>query len=1308
MSTDVTKNENQLSNVVLTDIVAPSLSDVSYASSLNEVFTNINNNFGTLANREFVKGDGGDSVEIIEWKLFTNGSLNNYGELLKEKILELLNGEDEEITLSNGEKVSVWDKLYENNNDPEKSARLYMVCNMHKDYASAEPIPVPITSLYFVFLDGRYNNDKIGLIDQTIYNSLNDASCILVYNTDENGNGKFIALENAFPTIYYENGIGLCWKVNGNGTGIPVQGIPGKDGSNASIVIVQAKNISESTEIGKSSFGEVAGIYEDRAGYREIPSYKKEDLEVFNNQSALILASNESRNDFYFGKINIDDDGVLRAYFNPNTSINSAISTEEIINSMKNINILGDSNNASSGMKGLFIPLEKEKNDGSQKVHLLSATSITNNASTNDLKTDVLFTPVENINDIHIDNSTKKLNVEKYLYVKVNKEHAIISANSDQIKDCNYLKYKLDRVVLNADSDDLGVYNGHNSGSRYYGNIIYDGAQIKVNENNTCVVNREGVPVERDTAKYGDNIENYNKYSHLESMPEEFYNSLAQNAASINENTHGIYRWVLETDYAKYDPDELTEYQNGNNYTFPSCFNTIYTTTVTPSTSTKFMWFNGMMVYDGYNNEEFNIDGSGNARKVIPGWTTSDEQPLFIFLKFVPVYANDFSVNTDTALNLNYNVNITGDADNPNKSITVHGNVNCDNLSVYKLTATGEIQNIYTKDDITAEKGINLGKNTDTGKYNTTIDVDGNITAKSISLSDTITAERATINSIDAVEINGKDLDVNVYDNNSNVVASAHMGLSGACDKAVGVTLTNVHEIDVIACEHSELTEISKVPVITSNVPAHLNDNGNVVISNQANDSSNIYFKDTLKNNGYDPGSGVSSDKNIHETSFESAKNFNMHRLSLQAEGGSNSSEKLISNETKNISTLTTNGNANSSYAWAVNQNKGQGSFDGWKSDFTIPSSISAYIDKADNGYIKDNYLQRNAIQRESGQFLSTKNNIDINLTNYFWLVLGIWTGCSYGKWGLLHSDSYMRLRVYYSTDGGNAFKQTSIYRDYKFDHSTSSTADDSGFEWVGVNIDGSSFGSGNYDTKWRYRSYVFKPSKFTITSNSTGFDDIVSAYNSGKSVEFRIVPTFKLRAHAQKSKDLIGGICVTCPRPIEISDTSGISSTKLISGDKYTGGKRIFPIYKNVASCTGSISYTVTESTAAASDVKATTICNDGMVVRAGGYVFGLGYAENAVDHERNGYTQQDSSDPHWKMINKDYYLQNIPVLFYYKHNDNYYNSDKSPKSNGTTTEFGATSSKGYATRMNAIPLEDIFKAVEILRSNEASQYGL
>ena len=292
MSTDVTKNENQLSNVVLTDIVAPSISDVSFASSLNEVFTNINNNFLTLENREFVKGDGGKSIEIREIEFFKDGEITTYGNHLKDCIKGLSDKDDEyaDVTI-NGVTYTIWSYFEEN------PGKLWMVYNTDSDINAT---PIATTSLYYVFLDGRYANKAIGLADQKDYMNLKDFSCILVYNTDENGVGKFTALENAFPTIYYENGIGLCWKINGNGSGIPVQGVPGKDGSNANIVIVQAENISESIEIGQSTKVAVIGVYEDYAGYREISSYEKDDLAAFNNQSALILASNGSRNDFYF------------------------------------------------------------------------------------------------------------------------------------------------------------------------------------------------------------------------------------------------------------------------------------------------------------------------------------------------------------------------------------------------------------------------------------------------------------------------------------------------------------------------------------------------------------------------------------------------------------------------------------------------------------------------------------------------------------------------------------------------------------------------------------------------------------------------------------------------------------------------------------------------------------------------------------------------------------------------------------------------------------------------------------------------
>ena len=72
MSTYENISQETLLTVPLTDIVAPSLNDVNYASALNNVFENINNNFKTLANHEFVKGDKGKSVEIVPTSFFYN------------------------------------------------------------------------------------------------------------------------------------------------------------------------------------------------------------------------------------------------------------------------------------------------------------------------------------------------------------------------------------------------------------------------------------------------------------------------------------------------------------------------------------------------------------------------------------------------------------------------------------------------------------------------------------------------------------------------------------------------------------------------------------------------------------------------------------------------------------------------------------------------------------------------------------------------------------------------------------------------------------------------------------------------------------------------------------------------------------------------------------------------------------------------------------------------------------------------------------------------------------------------------------
>jgi hypothetical protein len=65
-------------NKNIIDIKIPTLDDVNYATSLNEVFDNINKNFSILSNHEFIKGNDGKSIEIVETPFFTNRDFSRF------------------------------------------------------------------------------------------------------------------------------------------------------------------------------------------------------------------------------------------------------------------------------------------------------------------------------------------------------------------------------------------------------------------------------------------------------------------------------------------------------------------------------------------------------------------------------------------------------------------------------------------------------------------------------------------------------------------------------------------------------------------------------------------------------------------------------------------------------------------------------------------------------------------------------------------------------------------------------------------------------------------------------------------------------------------------------------------------------------------------------------------------------------------------------------------------------------------------------------------------------------------------------
>ena len=106
----------------------------------------------------------------------------------------------------------------------------------------------------------------------------------------------------------------------------------------------------------------------------------------------------------------------------------------------------------------------------------------------------------------------------------------------------------------------------------------------------------------------------------------------------------------------------------------------------------------------------------------------------FEFIKFVPVYNIDnHKINVDTALNLNYNVNITGDEAEYKRNLNVTGDITCDNIVIDGKLHVDSIDKVYTENDIETKGNLKLNNCKITSGN---IDTTGNIkTQKNISFS---------------------------------------------------------------------------------------------------------------------------------------------------------------------------------------------------------------------------------------------------------------------------------------------------------------------------------------------------------------------------------------------------------------------------------------------------------------------------------------------------------------------------------------------------------------------------------------------
>lgn len=1244
------------SEVLMQPIVIPTIGDAGYADSLNEAFDTINKNFVKLSNHDFVKGDAGVSVKIADYKFFNeDGTLTVFGERLKEFIVNMSDRPDVEqadIKDANNDKVCGLFDYFDAN-----PGSLKMICEW--DETEVDPILVPVTSLYYVFMDGRYMGKALSEYEKQ-YENTKDFSCILVYDVDrETGKGTFSSLNNAFPTVYYEKGIGLCWKINGAGSGLPIRGIPGKDGANATLYIVKSDDIVDSLEPGKPTKGTVSGIYESYEGY--IPVEDIEDITLLNNQAALILgpSENSADNTFYFGTLsveevtveNTDEEGnvttstaqVLYAYCSSDTSITTGLDNESFINSMKRIDLLNNGTDLSSGIKGLFIPLQSPTAENKQKVHLLTASSITNTEGiSNDLKSDILWTPVADINSLEV-NSEKPLEIDKYLYIKANPDYDTVVkfvdpnnnaiGNNPLISSTNYvLKYKLENI-LSGGADRNSQYFAEYSlvkngqGSRYYG-TYYDAAgnPTDLYESNTVVKTDVLINGRKESA------------NHFDSMPEEFKSRLNSNA--------GIYRWVLcDEVHANWDVDELLGTITGNiddatTYGFDKRFNVVFTTDLTPGEGTQIMWFDG---------SSDTVSERTPSKFIVPGWITnkrlqsSDEGDatdyIFKFIKFVPIYNIDSNtqIDTDTALNINYNVNITGDNNNSKRSLSVHGDINCDTISVYKLTATGEIDNIYTRNDIIGDAGIKLAKNIDKetiDEYSHLFEVDkgsGDVTTHGqINASKVISSDKIIAPVLESPSI-------------TNITEDATGNITSNVYKLLG----NTHREDL------EYDNTKLVATVESYAPS---DHNTIDTNKMYRDRLKINLVDTgiidikkrdlqLDRSNFDPDA-----KDLNEDEFPAPERVSkiltdtpiishgkssivitddvpsnvfvadVHTADIhkafQSFADNDVEDKPIGGEM--INRLFDKPNSYIVNKQIINKKHENTSVVSKIVDFKDRSatiedphtdngaqyeSICYYNPSPSTSFSKSFTYDSNSIITEINITPSDGTNIELDATERITITLpklkfgfGLYAHCSNGKWTVLKSASMtLKYKIQSINTATNAVSNidTGVTVDtYSFP--------DSNKYWTGgvakYTQKGGNVKSDNYET-WRFKAYEFNPKDITISASN--MSKIKSAFDKKETIQIIFWPEFNVSVTSEGgSKKLADDIMILRLRPIGNSSKSGsiTTSSSYVSTINFSDAYTRCYYREN------------TVGTTSDKDTSTNILCTDGLIVDANNYVFGLG----------------------------------------------------------------------------------------------------
>jgi predicted amidophosphoribosyltransferase len=1322
----------------------PALNSVGFADNLDEVFDNIKDNFRLLSTSDFNKGDKGDSVDIEKI------DLNEYPELFELLKSTITGGLDPQPIGG----VS-WDSLL--------GTDLYII-NKTVIENGVERY-VPISSLYYTFVDGRFVNDNVGNLSAEDFGDESDLSCILVYE-----DGEFKKLSNIFPNMYFEDGHGLCWMVNGQRTGLPVQGVPGKDGRNSDILIVRVKD----NYVDKDGKGEVEETWNKLGNWTTI-----DDKESMDGYSCFALApTEEGSTAFYAGKLTYEN-GFLYVICKPELSLQQTFDTQTFINVMQNISIKSNPDMIATP-PGLFVPMKTlgDLTDGeNQPIHLMTAASINNEMGNNELMTDMVVTPVKTTSlTIDADHDVK---VDKYLYVRMSDEvRPLVEAKmsvEDGVFTNHKLKFKLSNIIFNLET--INEPNVDNYGEKVYflTENSFDG-DGRLDANSL-------VPYD----KFRDEI--------VKMLPAEFLEN-------INKGI-GIYAWSLDLSQDSFDPDN-TLYTD-ETAPIKEIFPVVYTKTMTPGIGDDILWFNGLIVdkddlYGEFgelfesvvtNPEEEvtpmvfmmrsigrtstsevdspttdfddNIkddDGSGTTpvlpeiptdlkcpvcgfiqysstttcsncgedfnnpsltvkvcpscgksnpesattcwncdsplkiaeqltktcpscgfdvpilsdtcpscgyrfvdippvtelTEICPGCGTENkflsgelekvcslcqydfilqqgkvcpncethttelernncencnynfythvvdeydipepepepelppinptekykllrgtDRESLIFDKFIPIYVNSYRMDRDTSYNLNYNVNITGDEINPKRTLSVYGDINCENINVYELTATGEIKNIYTKNEIVGEDGISLAK----GKFH--VDSNGNSTATTINanniVSDSVESTSSTSNSLTVRQID--------YDANG--------GISKETENIKVYPIDNDHTIDIDVNNVSSISIVGKSgdkANIDSDIPILLDKDSRIYISTN-NELVGYKGNKITGKTGYNGRLDEKVQYYVNACDDNSkGKTTNKYRVK---------NNKSIYRCTRQTSLDGMTSKFGQTYIQVCNP-------DGFIVDYTFDGSIDNVSTNPITCNTTIDSTTLNVAKTQACCKFNVGNDIKntsavsfkLKFSRPFVFAVSMNTKCSNGYWTELKTaNSKVVFKVVVvGTDPDD--NRTKIWNPTQVE----CRFGDGDIEWSGYE---QTLKTGNH--RWgefvRTRLFAIQPSDMTFTGNYMGY----------KNLEMYIVPTISLRFETQDDRNLIDYI--GCSQFIPYSRTVS-SKDKVYAIDINTNPDNIVFTNSYISDTQKQYISLDYEYTTEGAGFKATILDNTGLIhAHSNGAVMGLGYTPKGL----------------------------------------------------------------------------------------------